>query len=209
MSRTKMAGRGFLCLFFAGAVFIASQAAGAEVTLSVKDSTTRDRNMEQQTEQKKNASVTTTVEKETEACTLEIEVENPADKAADYEVMWCVIAKRTSGKNDESLVVSDAGKIMITRGSKSTGVETVHPKSFIFTVESTNRENPNMNSNTSAQTRTGDTYAGYLVLVKADGELLAQESNTSRFLKEEWIARCEKAAQTKATQSKAAQKKKK
>jgi hypothetical protein len=196
MSRTKMTGRISLCLFFAGAFFIASESSGAEVSLSVKDSTIRERNREQQTEQKKNASVTTTVDKETEVCTLEIEVENPADQSANYEVLWCVIAKRTSGKNDETLAIPDSGKITISRRSKETSVETIHPKPFVFTVKSTNREVLEKNYTGSNQMRTGDTYAGYLVLVKSDGEILQKESNDDRFMRDEWIARCEVAAKS-------------
>jgi len=212
MSRTKMTGRVFIRLLFTGVFLAASESvavSGAEASLSVNISKTRNREKEQSTEQKKDASVTTTVEKETETCALEIEVENPAEHAGNYDVQWCVIAKRISVEAAEKLVVSDAGKIEITRGSKATGVETVHPKPFIFTIKTTDRAFLEKNYTGSKQTREGDTYAGYIVLVKADGKILAQESNDDRFLKEEWVAQCEKIVQLKASQSKAKQKKKK
>lgn len=216
MSRNKMTGRIFIHLFFAGIFFAAAEsvaASGAKASLSVNISKTRNRESEHSTAQKGNASVTTMIEKETETCTLDIEVENLAEQTGNYDVQWCVIAKRTSGADDEKLVVSDSGKIEITRGSKMAGTETVNPKPFIFTVTSIDRTGnssggSSSNARNSTQTREGDVYAGYIVLVKAGGEILAQDSNDDRFLKEEWIAQCEKAVQLKAS-LKAKQKKKK
>jgi len=216
VSKNRMIGRVFIHLLFASVFFVSSEsvaASGAEASLSVNISKTRNREKEQNTEQKGNASVTTAVEKETETCTLEIEIENPAEQAGVYDVQWCVIAKRTSGKDDEKLVISDSGKIEVTRGSKMSGTETINPKPFVFAITSTDRTfNSSVgvgNNSNSTQTRAGDTYAGYIVLVKADGKILAQESNDDRFLKEEWVAQCERVAQPKATASKGKQKKKK
>ena len=128
---------------------------------------------------------------------MEIEVGNPAERIGNYDVEWCVIAKRTLSKDQDKLVISDSGKIEITCEGKSTGTETVKPKSFVFTITSINRTNDN-GGNSSDQAREGDVYAGYIVLVKADGEILAKESNDDRFSKDEWVAQCEKAVQTKA-----------
>jgi len=213
MNRNKMAGRIFIHLLFASVFFVSSEsvaASGAKASLSVNISKARNRESEHGTAQKGNVSVTTMVEKETETCAMEIEVENSAEQAGNYDVQWCVIAKRISGKDSEKLVISDSGKIEITRGSKMTGTETINPKPFIFTITSIDRAGNSVGNynGSSTQTREGDVYAGYIVLVKADGNLLAQESNDDRFLKEEWIAQCEKAVQLKAS-LKAKQKKKK
>lgn len=211
MSGHRMSVRILLWLFCAGASLIVSDSFGADISLSVKASTTHSREKEQNTEQKKQNFITTMIEKETGTCTLEIEIENPADHPANCEVLWCVIAKRTVDKDDAKQIVSDAGKIEITRGGKMTGTEIVNPKPFIFTTTSIDRAGNSVggyNAN-STQTREGDVYAGYIVLVKAGGEVVAQESNDDRFLKEEWVAQCEKAVQLKVSQSKAKQKKKK
>ena len=212
MNRNKMAGWISIHLLFASVFFVSSEsvaASGVKASLSVNISKTRSRESEHNMAQKGNVSVTTTVEKET--CAMEIEVENPAEQAGDYDVQWCVISKRISGKDSEKLVISDSGKIEITRGGKMTGTETINPKPFVFTITSIDRAgNPFGlgNVDNSTQTREGDTYAGYLVLVKAGGEILAQDSNDDRFLKEEWLAQFEKAMQLKAS-LKAKQKKKK
>ncbi|MFA6173981.1 MAG: hypothetical protein WC701_09910 [Kiritimatiellales bacterium] len=212
MSRNKMAGRIFIRSFFAGALLAApvsvAAASGAGADLSVKVSTTHNQGKEQNTEQKGNASVTTTVEKETETCRLEIEIDNPADQRSSYELEWCTVSKRTLSKDNEEFVILDSGKREISLEGRATGTETVNPKPFIFTITSINRVYPANNFDKSAQTREGDTYAGYIVLVKADGKILAQESNSSRFLKDEWVARCDESVQAKE-KVKARQKKKK
>lgn len=198
MRRNKMEFRGFVCLFFGGVLLglpEAVTASDARASLSVNISTERDKGREQNTKQTKTASAatTTTVDKETQTCTLEIEVENRAEQTGNYAVEWCVIAKRTSGKAQDNLVVSDSGKIEITREGKATGTETVKPKAFVFTTTSINYGDYSSN-----QTREGDVYAGYVVLVKADGEIIAKASNDDRFSKDEWVAQCEKAVQAKA-----------
>ena len=212
MSKTKPAGRISRCLFFVGMLLVipdAVSASDARASLSVHVAKIGNREQEEHLTQ--NGSVVTTVEREITSCVLEIEVENQSERTSDYDIEWCVIAKRTAANDSASLVVSDAGKIRITREGRATGTETVKPRSFVFTITSKNYEDSDsgdMDSDYSQQTREGDIYAGYIVLVKADGEILAKESNDDRFSKDEWVAQCEKAVQAKAT-TKAIPKKKK
>ena len=207
ISKNKTARWIFLKLFFASAFFIAPKSVAesdAQASLSVHVASTGNREQEEHFTQ--NGSFVTTVEREMTSCVLEIEVENQAERTSDYDVEWCVIAKRIAAKDSESLVVSDAGKIRITREAGATGTETVKPRAFVFTITSKNYEDSDDSDEYSEQTRGGDTYAGYIVLVKADRQTLAQDCNDDRFSTDEWAERCEKAAQVK-NKTKAAPKK--
>ena len=210
MSKTKPAGRISRCLFFVGMLLVipdAVSASDARASLSVHVAKIGNREQEEHLTQ--NGSVVTTVEREITSCVLEIEVENQSERTSDYDIEWCVIAKRTAANDSASLVVSDAGKIRITREGRATGTETVKPRSFVFTITSKNYEDSDsgdMDSDYSQQTREGDIYAGYIVLLKSDSQTLAQDSNDDRFSTDEWAERCEKAALAK-NKAKAAPKK--
>jgi hypothetical protein len=123
---------------------------------------------------------------------LEIEVSNTSDQSDSYQLEWYFISKKTTVKGTEDMVVFNSGKDDVALGGGASIVKTVTSKPFIFTVKNIDSVSKTSTSGegTPKQTRSGDTYVGYLVLVKADGEILGKESNSSRFLEDEWLEKC-------------------
>jgi hypothetical protein len=202
MNRNMTAERMVVSLLFTGALFVASESFGAqparEVSFSVDAKTSRDRNRSQQVEERANGSVTTTTDTETEICTLEVQIQNTAEQSNSCQLEWLFIGKRTLANGDNTLVVLDSGKSEMTLQKGSNEKKTISSKPFVLserTIDRTRNEFQRDSGN-SRRIRQGDTYAGYLVLLKAGGEILQKESNDDRFMRDEWIARCESAAKS-------------
>lgn len=197
----KMTVWWFSFLLLAGVSFIPVESCGEERThkasLSVEAKTTQDRENKQSVEEKENASVATIIDTETETCTLEIEVENRSEQSDTYTVQWFFISKKSIGKGDESLVVFSPGKAQMIIDGGSSDKKTIESAPFIYTIKTIDRAGRSYSGSTATQTRGGNSYAGYIVLVKAGGEVLQQKSNSSRFLTDEWIAKCETASSGK------------
>ncbi|HNX53717.1 MAG TPA: hypothetical protein PLD51_06745, partial [Pontiellaceae bacterium] len=87
------------------------------------------------------------------------------------------------------------GKMPITLDAGASAVKKAVSKPFIFTVKDVDVVNSNgvrAGLGLSRQIRGGDEYAGYIVLVRAAGDILQKDSNSSRFLNDEWLAQCDK-----------------
>lgn len=196
MIRIKKTGRTFSCLLFAAVLFLVRESGGSEqvhrVTLSVRDGIERSRDRQTSVEQKKTATVTTSTVEETELCTLEIEVVNSGEQSGRCQLEWYFISKKTLANGNDELTVFDAGKAALTLEGRESIEKKVTSKPFVFMVKDVDHAGIGSGSGTGMprQTRSGDAYAGYIVLIRADGEIIEQESNSSRFLKEEWLERC-------------------
>ena len=190
MSRKKMIKRIFMPLLCTVVTFAAAISRGEEkrvyqAGLAVEESVEKDSKKDQKRQNNANGTTTTTkTDNKTEECTLVIQVDNRADQTDTYELVVGIISKNATL---DKAVVSEATKKTITVAANETFTETVKKK-FILT------ETVVDNSYEAKRTSTGDTYAGYIVLVKAGGEILAQESNSSRYLKDEWILQCQTVA---------------
>ena len=190
--------RAFLSLFISGSFFIAGESCGAEsssrASLSVTAKTDSNRERTKTTDEKANATIETLLDTETEICKLDMEVENSSDHSDNYQLEWFFISKRTSVKGMDELVVFDSGKLPVTLQGGASAVKTAESKPFIFSVKNTESVSKSTGggagTGSSRQTRSGDAYAGYIVWVKAGGEILDTQSNSSRFLKDEWFKKC-------------------
>lgn len=209
MSRIKTVERVFIALLFSSSLFVAAESSGAEqahrASLSVKAETARTRDKTKTVDEKANGTITTVADIETETCTLEVEVANAADQNDTYQLEWYFISKKTSAKGDDGLAIIDFGKAPITLDAGASAVKKAVSKPFIFTVKNVENVSKASSSGTgmSRQTRSGDEYSGYIVLIRADGEVLQKDSNSTRFLKDEWLAQCEKLSKiTPATKKK-------
>lgn len=202
MNRNMTAERRVMSLFFTGVLFVAVGSFGAqpapEVSLSVDAKTSRDRNRSQQVEERANGSVTTTTDTETEICTLEVQIQNAEEQSNPCQLEWLFIGKRTLDNGEDTLVIPDSGKSEMTLQKGSNEKKTISSKPFVFSEKTIDRTRNEFqrDAGSSRRIRQGDTYVGYLVLLKAGGEILQKESNDDRFLKDEWVARCEAAAKT-------------
>jgi hypothetical protein len=177
----------FFTAMFLVAFLMAAAVSGEEIThradLSVKD--IRKRNETVKNSGNVDKSSTTTVKSETLA--LEIKVENRGKNSDTYQVIWASLAKQ--GFPDTKKIVFESKKKTITLDTKEVYTNTISLKPFVFTEESTTFKYWG-----GPTTRKGETYLGYIVLVMAGNEIIAKESNSSQFLKDEWIEKVKKAA---------------
>jgi hypothetical protein len=155
-------------------------------SLSVRVDVSTERDKKEETENKSRAIVTTETSTETDHCTLTVDVKNSSDQSENYQLEWYLISKRTSKDVPEELTVADSGRTDLLMDAKETVQKTITARPFVFTVKSVN-SNFNAGGDRSRQTRSGDAYAGYTVLLKQRGQIVAEKSSSSRFLKDEWM----------------------
>ena len=195
MSRKKSVRPGLILLLLAG--LLSGESRGEEIrhqiSLSVDGSTEQSRKKVSSSEDRPNATATTTVESESEICTLEIGVKNDSEQEDACSLEWYFISRKTPVRGDKETVIFDSGKEELTLQKGSVEKRTAISKPFVFTVKTIDRVGYDDidDKGNSKRTRQGDTYEGYIVLVKAGGKIINQESNSSVYLTDEWLARCE------------------
>ena len=199
MSRNHIFRQVVILLLCTAAIFTASTSAGQEkrshqVALSVETSVKKDSKKEKESRLDQNGNtVTTTTDTRTDDCTLVIEIENGSDHSGTYELVTALLSRKSGADKPD---ISDVFRKNITVAGGGVFNDTVR-KQLVFTDKVVDYSGWD-----SRRTRAGETYEGYIVFVKADGEILAQESSSSRFLKDEWISRCEASAPKPAARKK-------
>ena len=196
MSSNKLAIRVFTFLLFTGALLVAAESHGAgqkhRASLSVDHKASMDRDQQSITKTlKSGAEETTTTKTETETCTLEIDVKNSGKQSGTFRVEWYFIAEQIKKGAEDQRIISHPGAKEITLDAKQTGQEIVSTE-FVVTDKVIDTISADWDS--SKQTVSGEIYEGYIVLVKVGDEIIAQESNSSRYLKDKWLKLCEQAA---------------
>lgn len=190
--KARMIGRQVLLpLVLAGfwlAAADSSAANGPKVTLKVKPKTERNDEQKEDIRQGANGNdVTTTTDTELETCTLTVELKMQGEPQADCQLEWYFVSENVKNSKDKgTLKIFDPGKKKISLDENAVLKETIASKPFVMTRIS--KDSANADDQVS-----GDEYKGYIVLVTQNGEILAQDSNSARFLKEEWIEQCKKA----------------
>lgn len=156
-----------------------------QLSMSVKPSINDDRQKTADNKVGANGNtITSEVTTKTGTCSLEVEVSNSADQNDSCEIIVGFV-----GKNEETgdTALSGISRKMITVAAGGELTETFMNR-FVLTEKTVGSDY------NSRQTRKGETYRGYIVLLKAGGEILAQESNSSIYLKDSWITQCETAS---------------
>ena len=85
------------------------------------------------------------------------------------------------------MTVFGSGEKKIVLRTKAEEKAAITSKPFLFERKILTNDGGDWES--SRQITKGHVYAGYVVLIVADGKILAKESNESRFLKDKWIKR--------------------
>lgn len=176
-------------LFLIAAIFFANETFGAansmDVTLRAKDKMTRTKevsNDEREGADGEDRSTSTELKKE--VCTLEVEIKLRGVQSSPCRLEWYFLSDSVKSMRDKGdVVIFDSGKRSLTLEDNVLRSETVVSKTFELKRQTRNWSD-------STDSLSGDTYKGYIVLVTADGKILAKTSNSSRFLKDEWLEKC-------------------
>ena len=119
--------------------------------------------------------------------TLAISVSNYAESGS-FELEWYFIHRVLTTKGKKGLPeIFDKGKETITVENKKKIKKTVVSKEIESKTSKSNKKTNRRNSSGSNKKYKGSVYAGYIVLVKKDGKVVAKKASDSKFLKKEWL----------------------
>jgi len=164
-----------------------SLAVANEPNVTLKVTTKTERNKEKSEKIRSNASGndrSAFTETETETCTLFVEVRMLYKPTLDCQLEWFFLSENVKSAKDKRVpVIFSPGKKTLSLEESVWQEETITSAPFVITTISNDRANVD-------DKVSGDKYEGYIVLVTQGGNILAKASNSSRYLKEEWISKC-------------------
>lgn len=177
---------------FAGQSFSATDS--MRVALSARARLQKEKPIHEECEEESpSGSVVTVVDVETSVCTLILDITSRSHRPAICQLEWYFLADQISpGKNNGSPVKS---RDVVRSGKKEISIE---PGSRVservmadFELTTTTRDySGDQWSVSSAARKKGREYLGYIVLLTQDGQVIAKKSNSSRWLKDEWLEKC-------------------
>jgi len=153
----------------------------ANVTLKVTARTERNKERSEQIRSNvRGNDISTFTDTETETCTLFVEVRMLYKPTLDCQLEWVFLSENVKNARDKrATVIFSPGKKTLSLEDSVWQEETITSDPFVFTT---------ITRGNSADRISGDVYKGYIVLVTQGGNILAQASNSGRYLKEEWIS---------------------
>jgi hypothetical protein len=178
----------------ATAFLLGSAAAHAgSVRLTVADNLKKDRN----SDKNETKTSSTRIQTEFQYYELEITLTNTGPQKDTFDLEWYFFKRPLNAKGDKgdpvlcekkkTTLPVDAMKRVTHKvvSDNLTNRETKIAKSSTGSGRGRN----NNNSSSSKTTASGEVYAGYVVLVRQAGEILAKESNDKKFLTESWLGK--------------------
>ncbi len=192
----------------------ATPAFAAGVGLTVKGELEKERTSDK-TEGERTSSKTST---ETAAYTLDIQVSNPAKQEVSFDVEWYFISQPLNEEGDEGdPILCEKGNTTLAIGPQKRAGHQAISKPLSKTETKTTRESSGNNDDSdrsdSSKHVSGDVYAGYVVLVKYEGKVVAQKASETKFGTPEWLEKLAGEVQaisgTKAASASGGKKKKK
>ncbi|MBM4153359.1 MAG: hypothetical protein FJ220_07555 [Kiritimatiellaceae bacterium] len=155
---------------------------GADDKLSASLTVKVEKKREQTKENKGGGSgASVVVDTKIEHLTLLMEVENSSKVTAEYRVVWGTIGKDA----DNKFVLANSGTLNVSLEAGKSTEKQVKDRFELKERDSSYADSGYVAS--ASKEVTGSVYSGYIVLVMHGNEVLAEESNSSRFLKDEWI----------------------
>lgn len=183
----------FVPLLFTALIWSAGEsfgaANGAKVTLMVKDKADRNKDRKEVITADGNGDeVETITDTETEICSLTIKIKQSGEPQTDCQLEWYFLSENTTSAKDKgTTVIFSPGQKSISLTNNVVLEETVTSAPFVLTqIVSSYADSDDI--------RSGDICKGYIVLVRQGAEILAKASNSTRYLKDEWIEKCKPSA---------------
>ncbi|MCF7847925.1 MAG: hypothetical protein K9M45_03665 [Kiritimatiellales bacterium] len=130
---------------------------------------------------------------ETETCVLNISLANPTPHSPTYSLEWYFFSRKVASKEKSDPAVYDRGSKQFTIPGQKMVSHSVEAKPVVK-VESTVTSNRSRGrggkggGGNSKKTTSGSEYYAYVVLVRCNGKVIAQQSNSKTLLKPENIA---------------------
>ncbi len=174
-------------LWSAGESFAAAN--GAKVTLMVKDKADRNKDRKEDIREDGNGDdVETITDTDTEICTLTVKIKQSGEPQAACQLEWYFLSENTTSAKDKgTTVIFSPGQKSISLTNNVVLEETVTSAPFVLTQITSSYSD-------SDDIRSGDVCKGYIVLVRQGEAILAKASNSTRYLKDEWIEKCKPGA---------------
>ncbi len=174
---------GFLSVF-------ATSASGAAARLNVKADLDKDKETTKNESEKKSSRSTV----ETQTYTLNIQVSNTIKQEDSFDLEWYFLSRSidSKGKKGDPILCAKDKTSLTIGGQKRVSHEVV---SKTLKNSESKKSSGSSKSSGPAKSFSGSVYAGYVVLVRQDGKILAKYSNESKFTTEEWLEKLEGSVQ--------------
>lgn len=164
------------------------------ISIKVKDKTDSDSDREENEEDNEDRLQITEISKDWETCELQIEIRNKGEVQRTCELEWYFIGEDTpmydvddDSKPEPKLAVLDFGKKTVVVKPKSRSKQKVKSKKFTYENEFIQGESYSTGYFYFDEREGGQTYEGYVVLVKTGDLLLATDASSDKYLKKEWM----------------------
>jgi hypothetical protein len=168
----------------------AAPATGLAARLTVKG----DLKKEQKSDKNESERSSTRSTTETLAYELDIQVSNTSKQEGTFDLEWYFIKRPldSAGQKGDP-VLCEKDKTSLTIGGQKRVAHKVVSQELVNSESKTSKESSgnsdSSKSSGSSKRFSGDTFAGYIVLVRHQGEILAKYSNEAKFTTDEWIAK--------------------
>jgi hypothetical protein len=128
-----------------------------------------------------NASHVTTTELKSQMVTMTVDAKNSSTETISGQLEVYYISENAESGDKK---VSGSEKKTVTIAPGAAIKETFTPKTF--SVKKVSK----VTYDGSSEKTTGETYETYIILLKVDGKIIGKASQSSRYLKDEWLAKC-------------------
>jgi hypothetical protein len=176
--------------------------------ISVKGELEKERDSSKN-ESEKSSSKTKT---ETQHYELVITTANTGKQEGTFDLEWYFFKRswEEKGKKGDP-VLCEKDKTTLSLGGMKRQTHEVTSKTLRWEESKTSKSGKSSSSkNSSGKSITGEMYAGYVVLLRAEGEIIAKYASEKKYLTEEWMDKLDQpVSSSKRSSSKPKKKKKK
>ncbi|MDF7825951.1 hypothetical protein P4B35_18115 [Pontiellaceae bacterium B12227] len=155
--------------------------------ISVKGELEKDRD----SSKNESANSSTKTKSEVQFYNLEVTVANTGKHTGTFDLEWYFLKRRldAAGKKGDP-VLSEKDKTTLTIAGMKRVVHPVTSSSLSWSESKSSKNSSGRNNNSSSSSKkniSGEIYGGYVLLLRADGEMVAKYASDRKFLSDEWL----------------------